>query len=113
MHTINLKDVAKKELPGRDVYVLTEKLQVKNLTVGICEVPPHSTMSPHKHSQEETIYVLRGQGHVIVGGEKEAISSGTLIHFPSDVEHQTSNESDEVMQFMFSFSPTVIVGSYG
>jgi quercetin dioxygenase-like cupin family protein len=113
MYTTHLKDVQMKELPGRDVYVLTEKLQVKNLTIGICEVQPRSTMTPHKHSQEETIYVLRGQGHVVVGGVKETISPGTLVHFPSNIEHYTSNEGDEVMQFLFSFSPTVIVGSYG
>ena len=58
MNTINLKDVKVKPLPGRDVYVLTEHLDTKNLTVGICEVPPKSTMTPHKHWQEETIYIL-------------------------------------------------------
>lgn len=113
MYSINLKDVKVKELPGRDVYVLTENLKVENLTIGICEVPPQSTMIPHKHSQEETIYVLRGQGYVVVNGEKEIISPGTLVHFPSNAEHCTTNESDEIMQFIFSFSPPVVVGSYG
>ncbi len=113
MHTINLKDIKVKALPGRNVYVLTENLDVRNLTNGICEVPPHSTMIPHRHSQEETIFVLKGQGYVVVDGEKETISEGTLVHFPSNAEHCTTNESDEVMRFIFSFSPTVVVGSYG
>jgi quercetin dioxygenase-like cupin family protein len=113
MYTINIKDVNVKELPGRNVYVLTENLKVDNLTVGICEVPPLSSMVPHKHSQEETIYILHGQGYVVINGVKERISPGTLVHFPSNAEHCTTNESDEVMKFLFSFSPPVIVGSYG
>ena len=113
MHTINLKDVKVKKLPGRDVFVLTENLKTENLTLGICEVPPRSSMIPHKHVQEEVIYILRGQGYVVVGGEKEQVAPGTLIHFPSNVEHFTSNESEETMQFLFSFSPPVVVGSYG
>ena len=113
MNTINLKDVKVKPLPGRDVYVLTEHLDTKNLTVGICEVPPKSTMTPHKHWQEETIYILHGTGHVVVNGVEESIAPGTLIHFPSDSEHCTTNDTDEVMQFVFIFSPTVVVGSYG
>jgi quercetin dioxygenase-like cupin family protein len=113
MHTINLKDVKVKELPGRKVYVLSENLEVSNLTVGICEVPPNSTMVPHRHTQEETIYILRGHGHVVINGEKEPVSPGTLVHFPSNSQHCTSNETDEVMQFMFSFAPQVVLGSYG
>jgi quercetin dioxygenase-like cupin family protein len=113
MNTINLKDVKVKALPGRDVYVLTEQLATKNLTVGICEVPPKSTMVPHKHVQEETIFILQGNGHVVVNGEKESVCPGTLIHFPSNLEHFTANETDETMRFVFIFSPTVIVGSYG
>lgn len=113
MHSIQLKDVKVKELPGRNVYVLTENLNMSNLTVGICEVPPRSTMIPHRHSQEETIYVLQGQGYVTIDGEKEEIAPGTLVHFPPAAEHCTTNESDETMRFIFSFSPPVVVGSYG
>jgi quercetin dioxygenase-like cupin family protein len=113
MHTINLKDVNAKELPGRKVYVLSEQFAASHLTVGICEVPPNSTMLPHRHSQEETIYIIRGYGHVVIDGEEEPVSPGTLVFFPSDSQHCTSNETDEVMQFMFCFSPQVVLGSYG
>lgn len=113
MHCVHLKDVKVKELPGRNVYVMTENLDVNNLTVGICEVPPHSTMIPHRHSQEETIYILNGQGYVTIDGEKEAIAPETLVHFPSNIEHCTTNETSETMRFLFSFSPPVVVGSYG
>ena len=113
MYTVNVKEVIKKELVGRDVYVLTEKLPVEKITSGICEVPPNSVMKPHKHEQEELIFILDGYGYVIIDGNKESISEGSLVHFPSSKEHLTCNESNDVMRFIFMFTPTVIVGSYG
>ena len=107
MYTVNIENVEKKELPGRCVYVLTQKFPIKNLTVGICEVPPKSTMPPHQHVQEETIFIINGFGYVVVDGVKELVNPGMLIFFPSDKEHFTSNESNDVMQFLFSFSPHV------
>ena len=113
MNTINVENVQVKPLPGRDVYVLTEHLDTKDLTVGVCEVPPNTTMTPHKHIQEETIFILEGTGHVVVNGVEEPIKPGTLVLFPSNSEHCTTNETDGVMRFVFIFTPKVIVGSYG
>jgi quercetin dioxygenase-like cupin family protein len=111
-YTVNLDEVDKISLPGRSVQVLSNDLAAEQMTIGLCEVSPHSSMSPHSHSQEELIYILQGHGYVEVAGKKELIRPGTLIHFPSSVEHLTANESDEVMQFLFCFSPQVVVGSY-
>ena len=113
MRATNIEQIEQKQLPGRAVKVLTEALPTENLTVGICEVPPRSTMDPHHHVEEEVIYILEGHGHCNVEGDDIPIEPDTLVHFPSDVEHFTANESDEVMRFVFCFSPTVVVGSYG
>ena len=111
-NTVNIVAIAPKQLPGRSVRVLSDELPVQNLTFGICEVPPNSEMLPHSHLQEEVIFILEGQGHVTVGGQKENVQPGTLVHFPSGVEHFTANEDDKVMRFAFCFSPPVVVGSY-
>jgi quercetin dioxygenase-like cupin family protein len=111
-YTVSLDQVETTELPGRTVKVLSDALPVKNLTVGVCEVPPHSAMTPHSHVQEELIFFLQGHGYVNVGGTEEQVSPGTLVYFPSNLEHFTVNESNEVMKFTFSFSPKVVVGSY-
>ena len=111
-NTVHSDAVKTKELPGRNVKVLSDALAVKNLTFGLCEVPPRAAMPPHSHVQEEVIFILEGHGNVNVGGQKEAVRAGSLIHFPSDVEHITTNEGDGVMRFTFCFSPPVVVGSY-
>jgi quercetin dioxygenase-like cupin family protein len=104
--------VEKKQLPGRSVKVLTDLLLAKNITFGICELPPNSAMDPHRHVQEELIFILQGYGFVNVAGKKESITPGTLVHFPSGEVHFTVNESNQVMKFTFCFSPQVVVGSY-
>lgn len=111
-HTTNANQAELTELPGRSVRVLSKALPVENMTLGICEVPPHSSMYAHSHSQEELTYILKGHGYVEINGTKEAIGPGTLVHFPPNAEHHTVNESDEGMQFLFCFSPQVVVGSY-
>lgn len=111
-YAVNIDQVETTELPGRTVRVLSAALPVKNMTFGICEVPPHSAMNPHNHAQEEIIYFLQGRGYVEIGGTKETVLAGTLVHFPSDVKHVIVNEGDEIMRFSFCFSPQVVVGSY-
>ena len=111
-NSINSDQVETKKLPGRDVKVLSDALQVKNLTFGLCEVPPQAAMNPHGHTQEEVIFILEGHGHVNIGGQQEQIRQGTLVHFPSGVEHVITNQSDGLMRFTFCFSPPVKVGSY-
>ena len=55
-YTVNFDHVDWITLPGRLVKVLSKSLPVKKITLGICEVPPHSTMNPHSHWQEELIF---------------------------------------------------------
>jgi quercetin dioxygenase-like cupin family protein len=111
-YTVNVNEVEKTALPGREVWVLSKALQVERMTLGICKVSPHSSMDPHSHSQEELIYVMDGNGYVEVAGTRESLKPGTLIHLPSGSTHVTVNEGDKVMKFIFCFSPQVEVGSY-
>jgi quercetin dioxygenase-like cupin family protein len=111
-NTVHSDAVESKQLPGRTVKVLSEALPVRNLTFGLCEVPPHAAMFPHGHVQEEVIFILEGHGNVDIGGQKESVRAGSLVHFPSGVEHFTTNEGDGVMRFAFCFSPPVVLGSY-
>lgn len=115
MYTLNEKDVAKINLPGRTCQVMvgSNNLSAKNITFGIAEVPPYGKMSPHIHKkEEEVIYIVKGYGYVVVNKEKEAIKPGSVIYLPIGSEHFLHNESGDTMKFIFAFSPPVKVGSY-
>ena len=115
MFTLNEEDVSRLDLPGRTCKVLVgnEKLAAENLTFGVTEVDATSKMTPHKHEQEEVIFILRGHGRVTINDKPEEIKEGTVIYLPSNSEHAIENESSETMKFTFAFSPTIKVGSYG
>src|SRR3990167_7782084 len=95
------------ELPGRTCRVLVgnDRLKAENLTFGVTEVPPKTKMSPHKHVQEEVIFVLSGHGETKVDEHVEEIKEGTAIYLPSNVEHFIENKSNRIMRFTFAFSP--------
>jgi len=115
MYTVREDEIERLHLPGRDVRLLigTDRLGAKNVTMGVCEVPPQGAMDPHSHdNEEEVMYVLQGQGRVMVDGSSEAIGPGSAIYLPVGSEHRMINESDDVLKFVFCFSPKVVVGSY-
>ena len=114
MNTIAENKVQWMELPGRRCRVIVggDYLKAANLTFGVAEVPPDSAMTPHKHFQEEAIYILQGKGEVVVDGQSEPLEIGTTIMLPANCEHCICNSSKQTMKFTFAFSPAVKVGSY-
>lgn len=115
MYTPREEELERLSLPGRDVRVLigTDRLSSKNLTMGVCEVPPRGAIDSHSHeNEEEVMYVLQGHGRMMIDGNPEVIEAGTAVYLPVGSEHRTINDSDEVLKFVFCFSPKVVVGSY-
>lgn len=105
------------ELPGRDVriYIGTDKstcpVKSDHMTMGLTTVPAHSDMMPHTHfSEEEIIFILEGEGEVIVGGVCEPLKPLVAVKFPLGVEHQVRNTGSTEMRFVFMFNPVFTFG---
>ena len=65
-------------------------------------------MSPHRHEKNvEVIYFLKGNGTIQVGDERANVEPGTAVFVPSGMEHITTNNSSEDMQFVYMFSPPI------
>ncbi len=81
MFTLNEENVSRLQLPGRTCRVLVgnEKLVAENLTFGVTEVDSKSKMIPHKHKQEEVIFILRGYGRVKINDNSEPHSFCCLL----------------------------------
>ena len=108
MYSLNVSQVKALNLPGRKVKVLVgnEKISSKYMSVGITELPPHKEMIPHTHKEEEEIIVvIQGNGKVKVGDSVEKLEPNTAVVFPKGKSHMIINESNEVMKFIFCFSP--------
>lgn len=114
MNTVSEENIKWLELPGRRCRVIVggDHLKAEHLTFGVTEVPACSKMTPHRHSQEEVIYILQGRGEVVIDATSEPLETGTTILLPSNCEHFISNTSNQTMKFTFAFSPMVKIGSY-
>jgi quercetin dioxygenase-like cupin family protein len=55
----------------------------------------------HIHQDaEQFYYVLRGQGALIVDGERYPVREGDVVYLPAGVQHQAVNESDDWMEHL-------------
>ena len=49
-------------------------------------------LAPHFHeSREEVVYVVRGGGTMLLGGEKRPVKAGDIVHIPRRVVHGFTN----------------------
>lgn len=109
MYSIHKSEAKKLDLKGRDVTVFVgcDKLKSDRMTVGLTEVAPMVSMTPHVHAdKEEIIFILEGYGEAQVGDSLEKLEPYTAVVFPIGVPHVVRNLSRNTLKFVFMFNPT-------
>ncbi len=70
----------------------------KNTVASVYEIPPKKSAYPYHfhHSNEETFYILSGQGVLKTPEGERSVSAGELLFFPAGPEgaHKLTNRSD-------------------
>ena len=61
---------------------------------------------PHRHPNEQIIYVLEGRLRARVGGEERVVEAGEVIHVPPNVVHEVRALEDS----MFLSSKNLVDG---
>lgn len=108
MYSVNERESKLLDLPGRKVKVFIGEgtLKSERMTVGLTEVPPETSMTPHTHEdKEEIIFLVEGYGQAKVGDSVEKLEPYTAVLFPAGVPHVVKNESKTPMKFVFMFNP--------
>ncbi|MCX7958614.1 MAG: cupin domain-containing protein, partial [Deltaproteobacteria bacterium] len=54
----------------------------------------------HKHSYEHEVFVLDGEGIVVIDGVEHKLRNGFVVTVPSDIMHQFRNSSDSDFRFL-------------
>ena len=79
----------------------------KNTLVSVYEVPPGKAAYPYHyhHKNEETFYILRGEGMLKTPGGERRVTEGELLFFPAGPEgaHKLTNCSDAEMLVYIDF----------
>lgn len=95
-----------------------ESAGTDNAVLGVFDVPPGQSqpMLPHAHLEyDETEYVVRGQGFLMLGPSREALKryelkAGSAFFVPAGWPHCVGNTGTDAMKIVFSFYPAGVKG---
>ena len=103
MYSIRKPEAKELDLPGRTVRVFigTEKLSSDRMTIGMTEVPPESSMTPHTHEDMEEIFIIvKGKANVTVEKEEGALGQGDAVVIPAGAVHEMENIGSEDVEYV-------------
>jgi mannose-6-phosphate isomerase-like protein (cupin superfamily) len=116
MCVVHEKDVQEIDLPGRRMKVLVspELMSSKFCQVCIIRVSAGESVKPaHAHPKgEEVIYIISGNGAVMIDGKIKKVEKGTTVFFPQNSQHILKNEGSEEMKVICFFAPPTSVDEY-
>lgn len=116
MKIIHETDVPEIDQPGRKMRWLVPDgaLSAANLSFCVIRVQPGETVRPahsHPHS-EELIYILSGEGKVMIEGEVGDVRAGSAVLFEQGKVHMLRNTGDTEMKVACFFAPATSLDNY-
>lgn len=109
-------DAERLGLPGRELRWLVSPgaLSSDHCSVCVIRVAPGDRVRPaHAHPNgEEVVYIISGQGRVLVDGEVTAVKAGSAVLFPRGKVHMLHNTGSEEMKVVCFFAPPTGLANY-
>ncbi len=64
----------------------------------------------HYHrAYDETYYLLRGTGHIELGGERHALRPGAVVVIPAGVAHSLEADTEAPLEFVIFGTPGMLI----
>jgi len=116
MTIIHENEIPEIEQPGRFMRWLSgsQALMPQYLSACIIRVIPGETVRPahaHPHS-EELIYIINGNGKVMIDGEVSEVRAGTAVLFEQGKIHMLKNTGSTEMKVICFFAPATSLANY-
>jgi uncharacterized cupin superfamily protein len=109
-------EVEEHDLPGRRLRWVagSEGLKSAHCSSCVIRVQPGEKVRPaHNHPHgEELIYIIRGEGRVLVNGEVAPVREGCMVLFPQGQIHMLHNTGAEEMKVVCFFAPSTNLDNY-
>ena len=87
-------------------WLLTKRDGAENFYMRLFEIEPGGHTPLHSHPWEHEVFVLKGSGVVIGGGETAGFIAGDVVFLPAGETHQFKNTDKETVRFL-CFIPAV------
>jgi quercetin dioxygenase-like cupin family protein len=116
VRVLHEEDAAELELPGRRFrwLVAPGAIDANHCSACVIRVPPGEKVRPaHSHPHgEEAIYIISGEGRVLVSGEIAPVRAGATVLFPQGAVHMLHNTGAEEMKVVCFFAPPTSLDNY-
>jgi mannose-6-phosphate isomerase-like protein (cupin superfamily) len=96
-----IKKLARMNHDFRREVVTTERLQVVLMALEAGEAIGLETHA----DTDQAFYIVKGEGHAVVGGESHAIEKGSLVVVPAGTPHDVINDGGESLKFFTIYVP--------
>jgi len=109
LKVVNIKDVkGERRDPPRMSWILVSEKTVgaQNLAMGVNETYAGGMVPEHVHEKEEEVmFFLAGRGVFVTEGREIPLEPGVCIYNPPGKPHKIINTGDEVLKFVWIYSP--------
>jgi quercetin dioxygenase-like cupin family protein len=113
---IHETEIDELDLPGRHLrwVVSPEGLPAGSCSACVIRVAAGDKVRPaHSHPHgEEVIYIIRGEGRVLVAGEVAQVRVGSVVLFPRGAVHMLHNTGAGEMKVVCFFAPPTNLDNY-
>ena len=114
--TVHETEIEGLDLPGRNLkwMVNADVLGANHMSVCLIRVAPGDKVRPaHSHPNgEESIYIITGEGRVLVDGEVSPVRAGSIVLFPQGKVHMLHNTGSTEMKVVCFFAPATNLDNY-
>ncbi len=92
------------EMDGaKDVYIkwlVSKEDEAPNFFLRLFTIKRGGHTPYHKHNYEHEVFVLDGEGKVIIDGKEYRLEKGFVVTVPADIMHQFKNHADSDFKFL-------------
>jgi len=97
---VNIKKAAKDNDYFRKVLFSATKSQLV-----LMSLRPGEEIGAEVHKVDQALYVVDGEGKVVLDGAAQDFTKGAIVVVPAGVEHNVINAGDEPMKLFTIYSP--------
>ena len=99
-YVANIKKAAKENEYFRDVIFTATKSQLV-----LMSLRPGEEIGMEVHDGDQIIYVVDGEGLVVLDDSEEDVEKGSIVFVPTGVRHNVVNNDDEPMKLFTIYAP--------
>jgi mannose-6-phosphate isomerase-like protein (cupin superfamily) len=73
--------------------------------VVLMALQPAEEIGMEVHDGDQILYIVEGEGLVVLDGEEQDVDKGSLIFVPAGVQHNVSNTQDKPLKLFTVYAP--------